>query len=109
MGFRMKASNCAFLLLALLPISKFIHKDQKIHRVLESRLIHECLDFTLAPLKIAAQIGVMMSDPVGNLWHCFTTLASYIVDTPESALLSGIGGKTSLVTMAFYKQFGDPF
>src|SRR3984885_5059663 len=109
MGFPMKASNRAFLLLALLPVPKFIHKDRKIRGVLESRLVHECLDFILAPLKIAAQIGVMMSDPMGNLRHCFTTLASYIVDTPESALLSGVGGKTSSVTMAFYRQFGDPF
>ena len=33
----------------------------------------------------------------------------YIVDTPEAATLAGVGGKTSPVTMAMYKQFGDPF
>jgi hypothetical protein len=109
MGFHLKSSNRAFLLLALLPIPKFIHKNQKICGVLETRLIHECLDFILAPLKIATQISVMMSDPVGNLWHCFTTLASYIVDTSELVLLLGVGSKTSSVTMVFYKQFGDPF
>lgn len=109
MSFRMKASNHAFLLLALLPVPKFIHKNRKIRGVLENRLIHECLDFILEPLKIAARIGIMMSDPLGNLRHVFTPLASFIVDTPESAMLAGVGGKTSSVTMAYYKHFGDAF
>jgi hypothetical protein len=109
MNFRMKSSNHAFLLLALLPIPKFIHPDKSLHGVLEARLIHECLDIVLEPLKVAARIGFMMSDPLGNLRHCFTPLAAYIVDMPESALLSGVAGKTSSVTMATFKQFGDDF
>ncbi|KAG2104748.1 uncharacterized protein F5147DRAFT_775568 [Suillus discolor] len=36
-------------------------------------------------------------------------LASYIADTPEAMMLACIGGKTSPVTMAMYKQFRDPF
>jgi hypothetical protein len=94
MSFHMKASNHAFLLLTLLPVPKFIHKNRKIRGVLENHLIHECLDFILELLKIAARIGVMMSDPLGNLRHVFTPLASFIVDTPESAMLAGVGGKT---------------
>ncbi|KAG1883387.1 hypothetical protein F4604DRAFT_1920588 [Suillus subluteus] len=31
------------------------------------------------------------------------------VDTPEAMMLATIGGKTSPVTMAMFKQFGDPF
>ena len=31
------------------------------------------------------------------------------MDTPESALIARVGGKTSFVMMASYKQFGDPF
>ena len=109
MDFRTKASNHLFLLLALLPIPCFLHKDQKTCGVLESQLFHQCLDIILAPLKKVAEIRAMMSDPVGN-WHfCFTPLAAYIVDTPESALITGVGGKTSSITMAFYKQFGDDF
>ena len=65
-SFQMKASNHAFLLLALLPISKFINKKTKIHSVLEYCLFHACLDFILAPLKTAATVGIMMSNPVGN-------------------------------------------
>ena len=34
---------------------------------------------------------------------------AYIVDTPESALISGVAGKTSSITMASYLNFGDPF
>jgi hypothetical protein len=109
MGFHMKASNHAFLLLALLPVPKFIHTDSKICGVLENRLIHECLDFILKPLKVAACIGIMMSDALGSLQYVFTPLASYIVDTPESAMLAGVSGKTSSVTMAYYKDFGDAF
>jgi hypothetical protein len=108
MHFCMKASNCAFLLIALLPIPKFIHKDQRICSMLEACLMHECLDFLIEPLKIAAWIGVMMSDPAGNLKYCFTPLAAYIVDMPESAMLVGVAEKTLPITMAYYKYFSDP-
>jgi hypothetical protein len=77
--------------------------------VLEDRLIHQCLDIVLAPLKQAAHLGVVLSDPVGNSRHCYTGLASYIADTPEAMMLSTVGGKTSPLTMAMFKQFGDPF
>ncbi|KAG2079444.1 uncharacterized protein F5147DRAFT_549100, partial [Suillus discolor] len=74
--------------------------------VLEDCLIHQCLDIVLEPLKRAARVGVMMSDPVGNSWHCYTGLASYIADTPEAMMLCAVGGKTSPLTMAMFKQFG---
>lgn len=109
MDFRMKASNHAYLLLALLPIPHFFHPTKRLRGVLADRLFHECLDFITQPLKTAAQIGIMMSDPLGSQRLCYTPLAAYIVDTPESTLIAGVGGKTSSVTMAFYKQFGDNF
>lgn len=109
MDFRLKASFHAFLLLALIPVPKFIYKLKSLRGVLENRLIHECFDFVLNPLKIAARIGIMMSDPLGSLRRCHTPLASCIIDTPESTMLSGVAGKTSSVTMASYKQFGDSF
>ena len=109
MDFRSKASHHAYVLLALLPVPKFLVRKQKLRGVLEARLIHECLDIVLDPLKKAAKIGVMMSDPLGNVRYCFTPLAAYIVDTPEAALMACVGGKTSSVTMASYRQFGDPF
>ena len=62
MSYRSKSSHHAFLLLALLPIPKFIVRDRT-RGVLENRLIHECLDHVLLPLKQAAKIGIMMDDP----------------------------------------------
>ena len=77
--------------------------------VLEDRLIHQCLDIVLELVKTAARLGIMMSDPDGHNRYCFTPLAGYIMDTPEAAMLAAVGGKTSPVTMAMYKQFSDPF
>ncbi|KAG1780966.1 hypothetical protein EV702DRAFT_963348 [Suillus placidus] len=57
----------------------------------------------------AAEVGIMMSDPVGNVRHCFTPLAAYIVDTPEAAMLACVRRKTSPFTIASYLQFGDSF
>ena len=105
----LKLSSHAFLLAALLPVPKFVHNNKQMKGVLEAHLIHQCLDIVLAPLKEAAKLGVMLSDPWGHSWYCFTPIASYIVDTPEAALLATVGGKTSPVTMATYKKFGDDF
>ena len=105
----MKSSNHAFILLALLPVPSFIHKIKRLRGVLADRLVHECLDFVIQPLKTAASIGIMMSDPLGGRRFCFTPLAAYIVDTPESSLIAGVAGRTSSVTLASYKQLGDDF
>jgi hypothetical protein len=107
MNFRAKASHHAFVLLALLPVPKFLHKKKELRGVLENRMIHKCLDFILQPLKTAASLGIMMSDPWGGLRHCYTPLAGYIMDFQEAIVMAGVMGKTSPVTMASYKQFGD--
>ena len=109
MGFRAKASHHAFVLLALLPVPKFLHSKKELRGVSANRLMHECLDFILQPLKVAASIGIMMSDPWGGLRHCFTPLAGYIMDFEEAIVIAGVMGKTSPVTMANYKKFGDSF
>ena len=108
MDVRMKASNHAFILLALLPCPKFIIKDRATRSVLESRVVHLCLDIITEPLKLAARAGRMMSDPRGHSRFCFTALAAYIIDTPEAALIACVAGKTSHLTMADYRKFGDP-
>ena len=95
MDFCTKATNHAFHLLALHPIPKFIHKDQKICGILKKCLIHDCLDFILQPLKEAAQVGIMMSDLLGSLHYVYTPLTAYIVDTQEAVVLAGVAGKTS--------------
>ncbi|KAG1900141.1 uncharacterized protein F5891DRAFT_980434 [Suillus fuscotomentosus] len=83
-----KLSSKAFMLTALLPIPKYLHPNQWMHGMLEEHLIHECLLIVLKPLMIVAEVGIMMSDPVGNVRHCFAPLAAYIVDTPEAAMLT---------------------
>ncbi|KAF8442866.1 hypothetical protein L210DRAFT_3502812 [Boletus edulis BED1] len=66
-------------------------------------------DIVLEPLKQVMEKGTTMPDPLGNLRYCFTSIASYILDTPEAMLVSVVRGKTSPITMASHKQFGDPF
>ena len=97
------------MLLALLPIPKFIHKNKGIHGVLENCLIHECIDFVVKPLKKAAEIRIMMSDLLGCYRYCFTPLVGAVIDYPEAVLYAGVGGKTSPVMMAIYKQFGNSY
>ena len=109
MATHLKLSSHAFLLAALLPVPKFVHNNKQMKGVLEAHLIHQCLDIVLAPLKQATKLGVMLLDPWGQSRYCFTPMASYIVDTPEAALLATVGGKMSPITMASYKQFGDNF
>ncbi|KAG2108289.1 hypothetical protein DEU56DRAFT_874535 [Suillus clintonianus] len=74
MATRNKASSHAFLLTALLPIAEFLHPVKRMQSVLEARLVHQCLDIVLEPLKQAARIGRMMSDPLGNLRYFVTPL-----------------------------------
>ena len=93
----------------LLPIVKFIHKNSRVCSLMQDRLTHQVLDKILSPLKTAAMVGVMMNNPVGNLQYCYTPLASWIADTPEESLLSTTSLKTSPVTTATSKQFGDSF
>jgi len=104
-----KGSLHAHLLLALLPFTSFIHLKMCVRSLLSDRLVHESLDFMLKPLKVAATIGIMMSDPVGNLRYCFTPLVAYIADTPKQCLLAGVSPQASPVSTATYKQFGDPY
>ncbi|KAG1842142.1 hypothetical protein F4604DRAFT_1939014 [Suillus subluteus] len=88
MNTRTKLSSKAFLLMALLPIPQYLHSNARMRGMLEDRLMHECLSIVLKPLMKAAEIGIMMSDPAGNVRHCFTPLAAYIVNTPEACMLA---------------------
>ncbi|KAH7918086.1 hypothetical protein BV22DRAFT_1108450 [Leucogyrophana mollusca] len=67
MSTRTKLSSKAFLLTALLPVAKFLHPTKRMRGVLQDRLVHQCLNIVLKPLKIAAAIGIMMSDPIASI------------------------------------------
>ncbi|KAA1478105.1 hypothetical protein DENSPDRAFT_921132 [Dentipellis sp. KUC8613] len=104
----MKASHNAMVFAALLPCPQFLCRKSW-RGILESRVLHKCLDIVCRPLKITASIGRMMADPAGYSRFCFTPLAAYIVDNPEAQMLAGVGAKDSAFTTAMYKQFGDAF
>ena len=104
---RSKISLHTYLLLVLLPIPKFLHKHSRIRSLLHDRLFHRALDEVLAPLKTAACVGVMMNDPVGNLWYCYTPLVAYITDTPELSLVACTSPKASPFMTATSTHFGD--
>ena len=104
-----KGSLHSHVLLMLLPVASFVHKQTHVCSLLSDQLIHESLDLMLKPLKVAATVGIMISNPVGNLCYCFTPLIAYIADTPKESLLVCIGPKALPVLTATYKQFGDAF
>lgn len=106
--FRMRASHHAFVLAALLPCPHFIC-PKSYRGVLESRVKHWCINIVCNPLKVAAHAGRMMTDPRGFSRWCFTPLVSYIVDNPEAQMIAGVDARSSAVTLATYKQFGDDF
>ena len=105
---RSKTSLHTYLLLTLLPVTKFTHKQTRVRSLLQDHLTHAALSKILEPLKIATRVGYMMSDPIGNLCYCYTPLTAYIADTPEQTLLACVGPKASPLMIATSKQFGDP-
>lgn len=109
MDIRMKSTYHALPLIALLPCPKFIGLKKSLHGIMENRLIHHCLDIICAPLKEASSKGAFISDSLGRTRCFFTPIVAYIVDTPEAAVIAGVGGKTSHLTLASHKTFGDHF
>ncbi|KAG1733957.1 hypothetical protein EDB19DRAFT_1896533 [Suillus lakei] len=63
MNTQLKSSSNSFVLTALLPVPKFLHKNKRMHGVLADRLAHHCLDTVLKLLKEATLHGMMLSDP----------------------------------------------
>ena len=104
---RSKGSLHVHVLLALLPVASFLHPKMHVHSLLSNCLIHESLDFVLQPLKVAANVGIMMSNPLGSLCYCFTPLVAYITNTPEQCLLSCVSSKASPISIATHKEFRD--
>ncbi|KAG1858322.1 hypothetical protein C8R48DRAFT_775269 [Suillus tomentosus] len=102
-----KGSLEAHIPLALLPIAKFIHGNRHMCGVLADQLFHQCIGIVVEPLKQAACLGVMMSDPAGFSRYCFTPLIAYVADTPEELAIACITMNASPVTMATRVNFGD--
>ena len=109
MDIRMKSSYHTLPLIGLLPCPKFVGVKKSLCGLMENRLIHHCLDIICQPLEKASARGTFMGDSFGRIRCCFTPIVAYIVDTPEAAVIAGVGGKTSHLTLASHKLFGDHF
>ena len=105
--YRMKSTNDAYQLIALLPVVKFIHPNQRVTTMLADRLYHDCVAHVVAPLKKAAEIGIILSDPLGFTRRFYTPLAANVVDTPESRLCAGVAANASSVTTAMTNDWGS--
>ncbi|KAG2078400.1 hypothetical protein BDR04DRAFT_998870 [Suillus decipiens] len=103
-----KGSLQAYIPLTLLPVAKFIHRVKCMHSVLADRLLHQYIDIVIEPLKQAAHLGIMMSDPAGLSRYCFMPLVTYVADTPEELIITCITMNASPITMATHANFGDP-
>ena len=104
-----KGLTNSYLLLALLPISKFIHLIKCLHGILVDHLLHQVIFIVIKPLKKATKVGCMMSDPLRNLTdYCFMPLATYIADIPKQCIMACVTSNASAITMAITEQFGDP-
>ncbi|KAI5981091.1 hypothetical protein EDC04DRAFT_2551849, partial [Pisolithus marmoratus] len=103
-----KGSMKSYLLLALLPVPKFIHPNKHLCGVLVDWLLHQVISIVINPLKQATESGRMMSNPLGNLKYCFTPLVAYVADTPEQCTITCVTSNASAISMAVSTQFGDP-
>lgn len=65
-----------YILLALLPVAKFMYRNKWIYRVLTDHLLHECINLIVKPLKQAACLDIIMSDPQEFNKYCFTPLVA---------------------------------
>ena len=83
---RTKVGAHAWLMIAQIPIAKF--EPRKYQTLLTNRLIHQCLDITLASLKKCAITAENMTDANGHVRSVRTFLYAYIADLPEQQMLA---------------------
>ena len=105
----MKSTYHTLPLIALLPCPKFRNLKKSLHGIIENHLMHHCLNVVCKPLKEASSKGAFMSDSLGHIRCYFSPLVAYIADTPEAAVITGVGGRTSHLTLTSHKTFGDHF
>ncbi|KIK11805.1 hypothetical protein PISMIDRAFT_70299, partial [Pisolithus microcarpus 441] len=90
----MKATAYAWHCVAFMPTVKFdIHPDYQ--TILQARLWHRCVDIVTEKLKRAANVGEFMTDPFGDVWHCFTPLVAWTADLPEQQLITSVSRNAS--------------
>lgn len=106
-GVRMKASSCAFALVAYMPIPKFKNVSGPVHAALVARVFHSSVEIVTKTLQIAERNGHTMPDPCGLLRTCHTPLASFIGDRPEQLMIACVRSNQSATSIAQQHQFGE--
>ncbi|KAG1824679.1 uncharacterized protein BJ212DRAFT_1566371 [Suillus subaureus] len=84
---RMKATSHTWACITYIPTPEYI-MNHDFSGVLEARLWHRCMDMVLQNLKVAAQVGEFMTDPMGCQRYAFTPLATHISDLPEQLMIA---------------------
>jgi hypothetical protein len=102
----MKATSHAWACIAYIPTTEYI-MNHDFSGVLEARLWHRCMDMVLQNLKVAAQVGEFMTDPMGCRRYVFTPLATHIADLPEQLMIACVSKNVSPITLAAQAQFDD--
>ncbi|KZO92004.1 hypothetical protein CALVIDRAFT_547112 [Calocera viscosa TUFC12733] len=81
---RRKPSQRAMVLLGYLPTTKLTDISRQEDRSARLHdLFHHCVDIMISPLRAAAQQGVDMICPDGNIRRIHPIVVSYIADHPE--------------------------
>ncbi len=101
---RMKLSSRAWVMVAQIPVVKFIEKNHQ--GILTQRLLHVCLEFVTAALKRCSETPKYMADARGLLRLLRTILLSHIADFPKMQAIACVSGDTSPISIARHKQLG---
>ncbi|KAG1804646.1 uncharacterized protein BJ212DRAFT_1449691 [Suillus subaureus] len=83
----MKATSHTWACITYIPTPEYI-MNHDFSGVLEVHLWHRCMDMVLQNLKVAAQVGKFMTDPMGCQHYAFTLLATHISDLPEQLMIA---------------------
>jgi hypothetical protein len=103
---RMKATAHAWACIAYIPVPEYI-VNSEFCGLLEARIWHKCMDLVLEKLKVAAEVGEFMVDPMGCRRYAFTPLAAHIADLPEQTMIACVSKNVSPTTLVTQAQFGD--
>ncbi|KAG1762042.1 hypothetical protein EDD22DRAFT_979942 [Suillus occidentalis] len=69
---------------------------------------HKCMDLVLEKLKVAAEVGEFMVDPMGCHRYAFTPLAAHIADLPEQIMISIFRSRrSSILSVASTSHIGS--
>ncbi|KAG2352868.1 hypothetical protein BDR07DRAFT_1454796 [Suillus spraguei] len=64
---RMKATSHAWACIAYIPVPEYV-VNSEFSGLLEARVWHKCMDLVLQNLKVTAEVGEFMVDPMGYPW-----------------------------------------